>query len=156
MIEYLSANLWTLWAAIAIVCLIIELGSGDFFVTCFAIGALCSMVCSLLPLPLWLQLLVFAVASVCSIRFIRPSLLRRLHNRQERLSNADALIGRQGRVIEPISAASAGYVKVDGDEWKAVSATGEAIAVGATVRIVARESIIVTVELADTESKQNV
>lgn len=156
MIEYLSAHLWTLWVAIAIVCLIIELGSGDFFVTCFAIGALCSMLFSLFGLPLWLQLLVFAVASVCSIRFIRPSLLKRLHNRQERLSNADALIGRVGRVIEPISADAAGYVKVDGDEWKAVSATGEAFDKGQTVRIVARESIIVTVERADAGSKQNI
>ena len=40
MIAYLSTNLWTLWTIITVLCLIIELGSGDFFVTCFAIGAL--------------------------------------------------------------------------------------------------------------------
>lgn len=30
MIAYLSTNLWTLWTIIAVLCLIIELGSGDF------------------------------------------------------------------------------------------------------------------------------
>ena len=60
MIAYLSTNLWTLWTIIAVLCLIIELGSGDFFVTCFAIGALCALVATLAGLPLWVQVLVFA------------------------------------------------------------------------------------------------
>ena len=56
MIAYLSTNLWTLWTIIAVLCLIIELGSGDFFVTCFAIGALCALVATLAGLPLWVHL----------------------------------------------------------------------------------------------------
>ena len=35
MTAYLASNLWAIWTAIAIICLIIELGSGDFFLTCF-------------------------------------------------------------------------------------------------------------------------
>lgn len=86
MIAYLSTNLWTLWTIIAVLCLIIELGSGDFFVTCFAIGALCALVATLAGLPLWVQVLVFALCSVASIIFIRPSLLKRIHNRAELLA----------------------------------------------------------------------
>lgn len=146
MIEYLTSNLWAVWIAIAIVCLIIELGSGDFFVTCFAIGALCAMLTSFCCAPLWFQVIVFAVCSVLSIIFIRPSLLKHVHNRKERLSNADALIGRTGTVIEAIAPDGFGYVKVDGDEWKAQTHAATTINVGETVRIVARESIIVRVE----------
>ena len=148
MTEYLISNLWAVWIAIAIVCLIIELGSGDFFVTCFAIGALCAMLTSFLCVPLWFQILAFALCSVLSIIFIRPSLLRHVHNRKERLSNADALIGRTGTVIEAIAPEGFGYVKVDGDEWKAQTQTqtDTTINVGETVRIVARNSIIVRVE----------
>ena len=148
MTEYLISNLWAVWIAIAIVCLIIELGSGDFFVTCFAIGALCAMLTSFLCVPLWFQILAFALCSVLSIIFIRPSMLRHVHNRKERLSNADALIGRTGTVIEAIAPEGFGYVKVDGDEWKAQpqTQTDTTINVGETVRIVARNSIIVRVE----------
>ena len=66
---------------------------------------------------------------------------------EERLSNADALIGCIGIVIEPILADGSGYVKVDGDEWKAVSNVPETIEKGSKVEIIARDSIIVTVKL---------
>ena len=40
MIDYISQNLWLFWTIITVVCLIMELSSGDFYVTCFALGAL--------------------------------------------------------------------------------------------------------------------
>lgn len=146
MIDYFTTNLWAIWIAIAFFCLLIELSSGDFFVTCFAIGAACSMVFSFFSVPLWIQILVFAVCSVLSIIFIRPSLVRRVHNRAERLSNADALIGREGKVIADIEADGFGYVKIDGDEWRAKSEDGTPIHIGDMVRIVSRDSIIVSVQ----------
>ena len=39
MMEYISQNLWLFWTVIMFICLILELSSGDFYVTCFAIGA---------------------------------------------------------------------------------------------------------------------
>ena len=39
MIEYLAQHLWQMWAVIAVVCLILELTAGDFFIICFSIGA---------------------------------------------------------------------------------------------------------------------
>ena len=41
MIEYILQNMWQVWAVIAVVCLILELSSGDFFIICFSIGAVC-------------------------------------------------------------------------------------------------------------------
>lgn len=35
MIEYFADNLWQMWTLIAIVCLIVELTNGDFYVMCF-------------------------------------------------------------------------------------------------------------------------
>ena len=40
--DYISQNLWLFWTVIMFICLILELSSGDFYVTCFAIGALIS------------------------------------------------------------------------------------------------------------------
>ena len=63
------------------------------------------------------------------------------------LSNADALIGRVGTVITPIFPGQSGYVKVDGDEWKAVAEMPETIEQGSKVEIISRDSIIVTVRV---------
>ena len=83
-----------------------------------------------------------------SIWLVRPWLVRHLRTAGDaRLSNADALIGRIGVVIADIPADASGYVKVDGDEWKAVSQNGMPITSGNRVEIVSRESIIVTVKL---------
>ena len=71
--------------------------------------------------------------------------LRWLHkNDPNKASNADALLGRTGRVTETIKAGNSGYVQIDGDMWKAVSQKD--IAVGETVRVIGRESTIITVD----------
>lgn len=147
MIEYISQNLWLLWTIVVMLCLIIELGSGDFFVTCFAIGAIGALVSSFLGIPLWMQILIFSLCSVLSILFIRPPLLRWLHAKGEhRLSNAEALVGRTATVVEPIAPDGSGYVKIDGDVWKAVTCDAEHIERGEKVRVVKMNSIIVTVQ----------
>ncbi len=144
--EYLAGNMWTLWLVIAIVCLIIELTSFDFYITCFAIGALGAVAASLLRLPFWAQVVVWAVVSVASICFVRPVLTNHLHKRaHKRVSNADALIGRRGTVTETIKAGGYGYVKIDGDEWRSVTADGRGVEAGTGVEVVSRESIILTV-----------
>ncbi len=33
--DYISQNLWLFWTVIMFICLILELSSGDFYVTCF-------------------------------------------------------------------------------------------------------------------------
>jgi membrane protein implicated in regulation of membrane protease activity len=145
MIEYILANMWQVWAVIAVICLILELSSGDFFIICFSIGAVFAIIGAIVGLNIYWQIFIFAVFSLLSVLFVRPVALRWLHkNDPNRVSNADALIGRTGKVTEPISVGGNGYVQIDGDMWKAVSATD--IPVGTTVRVIGRESTIVTVE----------
>lgn len=146
MIEFITTNLWVVWAIVMFCCLILELSSGDFFITCFAIGAFVSIFTSFL-LPFWAQVLIWALFSILSIWLIRPRLIERLHKSGDnRISNIDALIGRVGTVIEPIEPGGSGYVKVDGDEWKAVTNETELISKGQKVEIIGRKSIIVTVK----------
>jgi membrane protein implicated in regulation of membrane protease activity len=146
MIDYFKDNLWLVWLIISVVCVIIEVTSFDFFVTCFAIGALGAMVAAIVGLPLWVQIIVWAIVSVLSIKFIRPVLTNNIHaSGDNRASNADALIGREGKVIETIVNDGFGYVKIDGDEWRSVADDGQEIAKGTRVRVVSRDSIILTV-----------
>ena len=147
MIDYLTTNFWLLWTLVCVVALILEVSSGTFYLMCFAIGAVGAVMVSLMGTPLWLQVLVFSAISAVSVFCVRPLLGKCLQPVQkERLSNASALVGRQGVVIEPISAERSGYVRVDGDEWRAVTADGTMIERGVNVRIIAMNSIVVTVE----------
>lgn len=145
MIDYLIANMWQVWAVVSIVCLILELSSGDFFIICFSIGAVFALISAVLGLSIYWQVFIFALFTLLSVLFVRPVALRYLHkNDPNKLSNADALMGRTGRVTEEIKAGASGYVQIDGDLWKAVSNSD--IAVGTTVRVIGRESTILTVE----------
>ena len=102
---------------------------------------------SLTPAPFWLQVVAFAVFSVLSIYFLRPRLVAMLNAKaNHRVSNADAIIGRVGEVSESVKAGGYGRVKLDGDDWKAETDAVNDIPVGARVRIIGRESIIVKVE----------
>jgi len=145
MIEYLLANMWQLWAVVSIICLILELSSGDFFIICFSIGAVFAIIAAALGLGIYWQLFIFAIFSLLSVLFVRPVALRYLHkNEPNKPSNADALLGRTGKVTEAITAGGNGYVQIDGDMWRAVSNTD--IAQGETVRVIDRQSTVVTVE----------
>ena len=39
MIDYLSQNIWLIWVLVSLLCLILELGSGDLFILSFSVGA---------------------------------------------------------------------------------------------------------------------
>ena len=55
-------------------------------------------------------------------------------------------MGRQGRVVETVKADGFGRVQIDGDIWKAVTNEDADIPADTNVRVVGRESTIITVE----------
>ncbi len=146
MVEYFSQFLWQLWAILAVVCLILELTAGDFFIICFSVGAAFACLTDVLGGSIALQVAVFAVSTLASIFFVRPFAVRFLHKGENhRVSNADALLGRQGRVVETVKANGFGRVQIDGDFWKAVTDEPEDIPEGSNVCVVSRESTIIKV-----------
>lgn len=150
MTDYILSHLWLIWTLLCILALILEISTGTFYLLCFAVGAGVAVLSSLFPTPFWLQVLIFAIASAASVMLVRPILLKRIHpEKYSRLSNADALIGREGTVVEPIASSTPGYVKIDGDQWRAVSKDGTAFEKGDRVTVVQRQSTIVTVKRAE-------
>ena len=146
MIEYLASNLWQVWAVVAVVGLILELSSGDFYIICASIGAVGAAVVS--PFAnFYVQIGVFCVLTILSIAYVRPFSLRYLRRGEDRrASNGDALIGQTGTVSETIQPGGFGRVSVGGDDWKATASEPVDMPVGTRVRVVGRESIIITVE----------
>ncbi len=146
MIDYLSQHLWQFWAVVAVVCLILELTAGDFFIMCFSIGAVFACGAAVLGAGFYAQLVFFAIFTLVSLFLVRPVALRYFHRHDEgRVSNADALIGRHGKVVETIKAGGYGRVQIDGDIWKAEAEGALDIPEGTTVTVVNRASTIITV-----------
>ena len=142
-------EIWSIWVIIALGFVIVEIFTAGFGVLCFSFGCLAAAPVSLIEDSLIWQILAFSVVSLICFIYLRPVLLRLLHKESEEgdtRTNVDAIIGRQCFVSEEIPEGGFGRVKVDGDEWKAKSNDGSAIAAGATVEIISRESIIITVK----------
>lgn len=147
MIDFLAQHLWQMWAVVAVVCLILELMAGDFFIICFSIGAVFAAVVAACGLGIYSQLVAFAVFTLISLFWVRPFAKRYLRKGEDkRVSNAEALLGRQGRVVETVEADGFGRVQIDGDVWKAVTKESADIPEGSNVRVIDRKSTIITVE----------
>ena len=155
MIEYFQNNLWQLWTLVGILCLILELTSGDFFIMCFSIGAFVTAIVAAFVPSFTVQVLVFAVASLLCLLFVRPLALKYFHRKDpDRPSNADAMVGRRGVVTEKIEAGGYGRVKIDGDSWKAQSSISSDINKGTRVEVTAIDSVIITVIPVDEITKE--
>jgi len=139
---------YQIWLIVAIVLVIIEICTAVFGSICFAIGAGFAALAAGLGAGLTWQIIIFAVVSMLTFIFLRPFILKFLDRKSKDVkTNADALIGRKATVSERIDASQhTGRVAIDGDDWKAVSENGVVIEKGATVEIVNRDSIILTVK----------
>lgn len=138
---------WHIWVIIALIFVIIEIFTTGFAVMCISFGCLFGAGAAAIGWELKWQLLVFAIFTAVAFLTVRPFVCKLLYKKSHEVkTNAEALIGRRAIVTERIEGEfHPGRVKVDGDDWKAISLDSEVIEVGDAVEITALNSIIVTV-----------
>ena len=90
-----------------------------------------------------------AIVTLLAFVLVRPFILKFLSKKRDNiLMNADAIVGSVGRVSEKIdSNFGTGRVAINGDDWKAISNDGSIIEKGANVKVISRNSLIITVEI---------
>lgn len=141
--------IWQIWLIAALVFFIIEIFTSGIAVICFSAGALASAVAALCGASFTWQVIFFAIFTILAFIFLRPLIIKLFMKNGKSVvkTNAEAIIGRQGIVSERIcDADNTGRVKIDGDDWKAVSKDRTTIEVGEKVRVLKLDSIIVTVQ----------
>ena len=141
-------EIWHIWVIIALVFVIVEMFTTGFAVMCISFGCLFGAGASALDWDIKWQLLVFAVGTALAFLTVRPLVYKFFYKKgQDVKTNVDALVGRRAIVTERIEGElHAGRVKVDGDDWKAVSTDTEPIEAGEAVEITAINSVILTVK----------
>lgn len=138
---------WQIWIIVALGFFILEVFTPGFAVACLSIGAIGGAVGSAFGCELKFQILIFAIFTLLAFVLVRPVVLKLFYNKSKEVAtNVDALIGRQAVVTEEIKPVVGGRVKVDGDDWKAVTADGKSVEAGKIVRILKLDSVILTVE----------
>lgn len=109
---------WQAWLGIAIALGVAELFSLDLVLLMMASGALVGMVVALVGLGWPVQVLAAVAASVGMLALVRPGMIKRLHAGPELTLGHAALVGKQGVVVDEVSA-HAGQIRIGGELWTA-------------------------------------
>jgi len=128
---------WIVWLVVAIALAIGEvLTPGLFFLGPVALAAVVAAIAAAFGAGVIVSVLVFLVAAVGSLAFLRP--IARRHVRLPSLSRTgtDALVGRKAVVTRRIDTRG-GRVRIGGEEWSARSyLDGQVLEEGASVDVI--------------------
>ncbi len=123
------------WLAIMVFCLIVEVSTVGLITIWFAGGALIAAIVSMIGGPMWLQIVLFLVASLVLLIFTRPIAVK-YFNKNRTKTNVETIIGKQAIVTDRIdNLKGQGQIITDGMEWTARSANEEIIEEGCIVEI---------------------
>ena len=132
-------KIWWIWMAIAAAFVVGEIFTAGFFLLWFGIGAAVAGVLALLGLGFGWQLGAFVVVSgvlfAASRRFAE-----RFSRKQPPGIGADRFIGLQGQVLEEVdNVKNMGRVRLQKEEWRGESETGEILPVDTRVEVMHSE-----------------
>jgi inner membrane protein len=110
---------WWIWVLAAFLLLIIEFFSTTAHIGFFAVGAfiVAILVGAGVSMPLWSELLTFAISSVVLLIFVRPVIVRKLG--LNKVVVVDSLIGERATALDDIAVAGNGKAELRGSTWSA-------------------------------------
>ena len=139
------------WLIAAVGFLVLEGMTFSMVSVWFAAGSAAALLSCLFHPPFKVQAVVFIVVSVLCLAAFKP-LTQRLRQKPTP-TNGDRSLGREAKVLTPVSAEETGRVRLDGVDWNARCATtGETLAPGQSCRVTEIHSTLLIVEPVLTES----
>jgi membrane protein implicated in regulation of membrane protease activity len=134
---------WHYWLSAGIILLVLEMLVPGFFLFSFGVASIITGLVAYLGGNMVIQLSVFCFSSLVIFLSLRPVFQRYfVSENQSVLTGPESLIGKRGRVTVRIeNVKNSGRVNVNGEDWKALSSTGEDIEEGQSVVVLKVESI---------------
>ena len=140
------------WLIAAVGFLVLEGMTFSMVSVWFAAGSAAALLSCLFHPPFKVQAVVFMVVSVLCLAAFKP-LTQRLRQKPTP-TNGDRSLGREAKVLTPVSAEETGRVRLDGVDWNARCATpGDTLDPGALCRVTEIHSTLLIVEPVLTESR---
>ena len=139
------------WLIAAIGFLVLEGMTFNMVSIWFAAGSAAALLSCLFWPSFRVQAVVFIVVSILCLAAFKPlaDKLRRKHTP----TNGDRSLGREAKVLTPVSAGKTGRVRLDGVDWNARCATpGDTLAPGQSCRVAEIHSTLLIVEPVLTET----
>lgn len=128
--------MWYIWLIAAGIFFIIEIATVGFLIFWLGIGALFAMVVSFFTDAIFIQTLVFVIASTLFILLTKPLISKYVDKDKPVSTNAYSVIGKKGIVTASINnLEGTGQVKVNGEIWSAKS-EGDDISADTEVEII--------------------
>ena len=119
--EFLGLSLFVwMWLAIVIITLVIEFMTAEIVSIWFFFGSVVSLILSICKVDPSIQIIIFVAVSLLSMICVRP-FIKKYTKRNEIKTNVDSFVGRIALVTEDIVDGNRGVVKLDGQEWSAIS-----------------------------------
>jgi membrane protein implicated in regulation of membrane protease activity len=109
---------WVIWAIGAGVLATGEVLTLTLFLGPIAIAAALAAIVAAVGAPVEVQVVIFLLASVASVAFIRPIARRHMRTPARLRSGTAALVGTQALVLERVDR-DCGQVKIGGEVWTA-------------------------------------
>lgn len=134
-----------MWMGLAAIFAVGEIFTEGFFLLWFAIGAAVAGVLAILGVGAAWQWAAFVLISGVLLAVSRR-FAERFTSKQPPGIGADRFIGKKGLVLEEIDEVkNTGRARIDKEEWRADSDTGETIPVGARIEVIRLEGTHVVV-----------
>ena len=134
---------WQFLCVIGIAFVILEIFTPSMFFLNFALAAFITAGISLITLNKFALVLAFFLLSFLSFAFLRPILLRR-NSKDTETGMEGKYVGKTAKVTEEVTA-ERGVITIYGERWDARCKNGEIIPIGAEVKILRNDSLIMYV-----------
>ena len=139
------------WLIAAVGFLVLEGMTFSMVSVWFAAGSAAALLSCLFWPSFRVQAVVFIVVSILCLAAFKP--LAEKLRKKPTPTNGDRSLGREAKVLTPVSAEETGRVRLDGVDWNARCATpGDTLAPGQTCRVTEIHSTLLIVEPVLTES----
>lgn len=146
----LAINVWiniSIWVAVLIFMIIIEMSTAQLVSIWFAAGSVVALILSAFNVPLWIQILSFAVVSLVLLATIKPIMKKKEQENAGTTVPYESIIGEEVVVTKEINRNVVGEIKAKFDYYSALcNNEDDSFQVGERVKIVALEGNKVKVE----------
>ena len=136
----MSIGISTFWFIVAIIFGVGELMTTSLTLIWFSIGALVLMLLSPFIESVFIQVMIFAIVSIVLLVIATKYLVDRDKNVKYN-TNLQGIISQKGIVVQDIEPYEVGVVKLNGEEWSAISKDKVKIKKGSIVEVVQIEGV---------------